>query len=208
MNIILIGIQGSGKGTQAKMLSDKFGWSHITTGDLFRENIKNNTELGKIAISYTDKGELVPDKYVFEIVEDALSKAENGFILDGFPRNMEQAEFLNNKFKIDRVLLLDLSDEISMKRTLARRNCIDCKRDYNILFKKPKNKDVCDACGGQLVQRKDDNEEAIKKRLEKFHSETEKVIDYFREKDILISINADQNLQDIQAEIITKLGCQ
>jgi len=206
MNILLIGIQGSGKGTQAKLLQKKYGWSHITTGDLFRENIKNRTELGKIAQTFTDKGELVPDKYVYEIVEDALSKAEKGFILDGFPRNLEQAEFLLNKIQIDKVILLDLSDEIAINRVSARRICADCKADYNLLFHQPELEGICDKCGGKIIQRKDDTEMAIKKRLEKFHLETSKAIELFKDKNMLIKVNADGKLEEIQKEIISKLG--
>ena len=206
MNLILIGIQGSGKGTQAKLLQEKFGWLHITTGDLFRENIKNQTELGKIARTFSDKGELVPDKYVFKIVEDALSKTEKGFILDGFPRNLEQTEFLLKKIPIDKVVLLELNDNVAVKRVTARRMCIDCKADYNLLFHPSKIEGVCDNCGGKIIQRKDDTEQAIKKRLEKFHLETRKAIELFKEKNMLIKINADCKLEDIHREIVTKLG--
>ena len=205
MNIILIGIQGSGKGTQAKLLQEKFGWTHITTGDLFRENIKNRTELGKIAQTFTDKGELVPDKYVFKIIEDALSKAEKGFILDGFPRNLEQAEFLLKKIRIDKVILLDLSDEVAIKRVSARRICSNCKADYNLLYHQPELEGICDICGGKIIQRKDDTELAIKKRLEKFHHETSRAIKLFAEKNMLIKVNADRKLEEIQKEIISKL---
>ena len=129
MNIILIGIQGSGKGTQAKLLNEKYGWEHITTGDLFRRNIEAATELGIKAKKFIDKGELVPDKYVFLIVKDALEKAVDGFILDGFPRNMEQVRFLQENFSIQRVVLLELPDNKAVERLTARRNFAVCKRD-------------------------------------------------------------------------------
>ena len=136
MNIVLLGIQGSGKGTQSDLLVEKYGLVHITTGGLFRQNIKQGTKLGKIAKSFIDKGELVPDEYVFEIVSQALSSAKDGCVLDGFPRNLEQAKFLLKKFKIDKVFLLELDDKTSIKRILARRQCKKCKKIYNILFQK------------------------------------------------------------------------
>ncbi len=205
MNIILIGIQGSGKGTQAKLLCERYGWIHITTGELFREHIKNNTELGKIVRTFIERGELVPDKYVFKIVEKALREAERKFVLDGFPRNLSQTEFLVEKFTIDHVILLDLKDDLAMKRLLARRICNNCGRDYNVLFKKPEIAGKCDVCGGRLVKRKDDNETAIKKRIERFHLETNSVIDFFRKKGLLIKINADQTPQKIHSQIVDKI---
>ena len=206
MNIILIGIQGSGKGTQAKLLEIRFGWEHITTGDLFRKNIVQETELGLLVKEYIDKGELAPDKYVFEIVRNALNKAVKGFILDGFPRNIEQLKFLVKNFEIDSVMLLDLTDDKAIERLMARRICKICKKDYNILFKKPKIPGICDVCESALIKRDDDNKEAISKRIEKFHNETKKVIEYFTEKNLLIHINADQSLEAIHEEIIRKLN--
>ena len=206
MNVVLLGIQGSGKGTQAELLSQKYKLPHINVGDSFRENIQKQTELGKIAKSYIDKGELVPDEFVFAIVEDVLNKAEKGFFLDGFPRNLEQAEFLLIKFKIDKAFLLELDDETAIKRILARRQCKKCKKVYNKLFQKPEVENVCDVCGGELIQREDDNKQAIKKRIEKFHHETEKVIDLFKEQSNFIAINAAQSLSAINKEIISKIN--
>ncbi len=208
MNIILIGIQGSGKGTQAKLLNEKYGWKHITTGNLFRSNIEAVTELGKKAKEFIDKGELVPDKYVFLIVKDALEKAVDGFILDGFPRNMEQVRFLKENFDIQRIVLLELPDIKAVERLTARRNCAVCKKDYNILFKKPHKEGVCDVCGGELVIRDDDTEEAIRKRIEKFHNETNQVIEYYVEKGLLSTVNADQPVELIHNEIVIKLGVE
>ena len=206
MNVVLLGIQGSGKGTQAELLSKKYKLPHINVGDSFRENIQKQTELGKIAKSYIDKGELVPDEFVFAIVEDVLNKAENGFFLDGFPRNLEQAEFLLNKFKIDKVFLLVLDDETAIKRILARRQCKNCKKVYNKLFQKPEVENVCDVCGGELIHREDDNKQAIKKRIEKFHHKTEKVIELFKEQSNFITINAAQSLLAINKEIISNIN--
>ncbi len=205
MNILLIGIQGCGKGTQAKILEKSFGWKHITTGNLLRENIERQTELGLAAKKFMDKGELVPDKYVFQIVEDALAKAKNGTILDGFPRNMEQLKYLEKNFTIDKVVLLELSDEKALERVSSRRNCVDCKKDYNLLYSKPKIDGVCDVCGGKIVQRDDDHEAAIMKRIEKFYDDTSDVISYFSDGGKLIRVQADDPIETIQANIIKAL---
>ncbi len=205
MNILLIGIQGCGKGTQAKILEENFGWKHITTGNLLRENIERQTELGLAAKKFMDKGELVPDKYVFQIVEDALANAKNGTILDGFPRNMEQLKYLEKNFTIDKVVLLELSDEKALERVSSRRNCVDCKKDYNLLYSKPKVDGVCDECGGQIVQRDDDHEAAIMKRIEKFYADTSDVISYFSEGGKLIRVQADDPIETIQTNIIKAL---
>ncbi len=206
MNILLIGIQGCGKGTQAKILEENYSWKHITTGNLLRENIERNTELGLTAKKFMDEGELVPDKYVFQIVEDALANIENGSILDGFPRNMEQLKYLEKNFTIDKVVLLELSDEKALERVSSRRNCVDCKKDYNLLYHKPKQEGVCDECGGKIVQRDDDHEEAIIKRIEKFYKDTSEVISYFSEKEKLIRVNADDPIDVIQENIVKALN--
>ncbi len=205
MNILLIGIQGCGKGTQAKILEEKFGWKHITTGNLLRESIENQTELGLAAKKFMDEGELVPDKYVFQIVEDALTNAKDGTILDGFPRNMEQLKYLEKNFTIDKVVLLELSDEKALERVSSRRNCVDCKKDYNLLYNKPKVEGICDVCGRKIVQRDDDHEEAIKKRIEKFYEDTAEVISYFSEQGKLIRVNADAPINKIQDNIVKAL---
>jgi len=206
MNILLIGIQGCGKGTQAKILEEKFGWKHITTGNLLRENIERKTELGLTAKKFMDAGELVPDKYVFQIVEDALTIAEKGTILDGFPRNMEQLKYLEKNFTIDKVILLELSDEKALERVSSRRNCVDCKKDYNLLYSKPKVDGVCDVCGGEIVQRDDDHESAILKRIEKFYNDTSDVISYFSDKGKLIRVKADNPINTIQENIVKALN--
>ena len=206
MNIVLIGVQGSGKGTQAEILAEKFGWKHINIGEIFRQNIEQKTALGLEAQSYIDKGELVPDKLVFQLIESVLKNARNGFVLDGFPRNMKQAEYLTEHFRIDKVILLDLSDKAAVNRLTSRRVCENCGAVYNLLFKKPKIEGICDICGGKLVQRKDDTEEVISKRIEKFHLETGKVITFFKSKNILEKVNGEQNLQAINREIEKILG--
>jgi len=206
MNIVLIGIQGSGKGTQAKILKEKLGWEHITTGDLFRQNIEQGTEVGLKAKTFMDRGELVPDEYVYQIIKNALTAATNGFILDGFPRNLEQSNFLQENIKIDKAVLLELSDQKAIERIISRRNCEKCKKDYNLLFKKPKVDGVCDVCGGKIIQREDDNEVAINKRIEKFHNETNAVIEANRLAGKLVMVNADQVVEEIHKEIISKLN--
>jgi len=206
MNILLIGIQGCGKGTQAKILEENFGWKHITTGNLLRENIEKQTELGLTAKKFMDAGELVPDKYVFQIVEDALATIENGSILDGFPRNMEQLKYLEKNFTIDKVVLLELSDEKAIERVSSRRNCIDCKTDYNLLYHKPEQEGICDKCGGKIVQRDDDYEDAIKIRIGKFYEDTSEVISYFSDKGKLIRVNADDPIELIQENIVKALN--
>ncbi len=205
MNLILIGIQGSGKGTQAKQLVKKFDMKHITTGEIFRKHISQRTDLGMKAQEYMNKGELVPDKFVFNIIEGTLNEANGNFILDGFPRNITQTEFLLNEFKIDAVILLDLKDEKAIERLMARRHCENCGKDYNVLFKPPKQNGICDECGGKLVTRKDDNKEAITKRIEKYHAETNEVVKYFAEKNLLLKVDADQTPKAIHEDIIAKL---
>ena len=206
MNILLIGIQGCGKGTQAKILEEKFGWKHITTGNLLRESIENKTKLGLTAKKFMDEGELVPDKYVFKIVEDALSNIEKGSILDGFPRNMEQLKYLEKNFTIDKVVLLELSDEKAIERVSSRRNCVNCKKDYNLLYSKPVKEGICDVCGGEIVQRDDDYEAAIIKRIEKFYNDTSDVISYFSDQGKLIRVNADDPINIIQKNIVEALN--
>lgn len=206
MNIILMGIQGSGKGTQAKLLSRKDNLHHIDVGSLFRKHIKNKTKLGLNVKKYIDRGELVPDKYVLKMVSKTLDEYDGAFVLDGFPRNIVQAKFLLKNYQITRVIFLKLDDRIALKRLMARRVCEDCKADYNILFKKPEKYGVCDKCGGKLVRRSDDNEKAIKKRLEKYHAETKPLIKLFKKKNLLITINADKTIDKINNEIRTKLG--
>ncbi len=205
MNLVLMGIQGSGKGTQAKLLSQKLNLTHINVGDLFRTNIKQQTEFGKTVMQFINKGELVPDNYVFQLIETELKGKLNNFILDGFPRTTDQGDYLVNNAKIDKVILFDLSDEIATERMLARRNCKNCHKDYNLLANAPKVEDVCDACGGELVKRSDDTLEAIKTRLDAFHQETQPVIDFFTEKGLMLTIDANQPIETIHNQVLQNL---
>ncbi len=205
MNIILTGIQGCGKGTQAEKLSQEFKWAHVNIGAIFRDHTSRKTDLGEKAKSYMEKGDLVPDDLVFELISAELNKAGNGFILDGFPRNIAQLEYLLKKYKIDKFILLDLPDDIAIKRISSRRQCRQCKKVYNILFNPPAKEGVCDKCGGLLEQREDDNEKAVAVRLSKFYEETGKVVDYFRENDKLVTIDANRDIEIIFEDILTHL---
>ena len=194
MQLIIFGPPGAGKGTLSDMLAGKYKIPHISTGDIFRAEIKSgNSEL----IQYVEKGLLVPDSVVNKVIEKGLKQEQyrNGFILDGYPRTTEQAEFLENvlwklKKKIDLVLNLAASEEEIVKRLTARRNCSKCGAAYNLITMKPKKKNACDKCGGQLVMRKDDEPETAKKRIKVYQQETALLIDYYRKKKILADIDA------------------
>ena len=202
MNIIMMGAQGTGKGTVAGLIKDELNIPHISTGEIFRKNIKEGTELGKIATKYADEGKLVPDEVTNEMVKNRLNEpdCENGFILDGYPRNLAQAEELDKilsekNTKVDLVVNLTTPTEEIIERVLARRECPKCKKVYNMILNKPKNGELCDECGVELTKRVDDTEEKLKIRLNTFFTETKPVIDFYREKgvvkdeEISVSIN-------------------
>ena len=202
MNIIMMGAQGTGKGTVAGLLKESLNLPHISTGDIFRKNIKEGTELGKIATQYADEGKLVPDEVTNSMVKNRLNEEDckNGFILDGYPRNIAQAEeldrILNEKNeKVDLVVNLSTPTEEIIERVMARRECPKCKRVYNMILNKPKNGEICDYCGVELTKRKDDTEEKLQLRLETFFKETKPVIDFYtnrglvRNEEISVSIN-------------------
>lgn len=186
MNIIMLGAPGAGKGTIASQMSERYGFPHISTGDIFRANIKNGTELGKLAKTYIDKGALVPDDVTIKMMIDKLNSDEckNGFILDGFPRTINQAEGLKNALKemnskIDFVLLVDAADDLIAKRLAGRRVCEKCGETYHVEYLPPKVEGVCDKCGEKLIIRKDDTAEVIKDRLKTYHEQTKPLIDYY-----------------------------
>ena len=192
MNIIMMGAQGTGKGTVAGMLKEELNIPHISTGEIFRKNIKEGTELGKIATKYADEGKLVPDEVTNNMVKNRLeeSDCENGFILDGYPRNLAQAEELDKILeeqgkKVDLVVYLKTPTEEIVERVMARRECPKCKRVYNMVLNKPKNGEICDDCGIELIKRVDDTEEKLKTRLDIFFTETEPVIGYYNKKGIV-----------------------
>jgi len=198
MKIVFIGVQGSGKGTQAKVIAQKLGLVHISTGDLFRG--AKGEEKAKLD-SYMNSGKLVPDTLVLEILKKRLDEADaqKGFILDGFPRNIEQAKALDEIVKIDNAFDIKISDEEALKRLSGRVTCEKCKAGYNLYTApKPKNPEVCDVCGGKLVQRADDNPEAIKKRIEIYHTETAPIIKFYN----TVKVNGEQSIEKVTEDIM------
>ena len=192
MNIIMMGAQGTGKGTVAKILKDELGIPHISTGEIFRKNIKEETELGKIATKYADEGKLVPDEVTNNMVRARLNESDcdKGFILDGYPRNLNQAKELDNILadkneKVDMVVNLKTPPDEIIERVLARRECPNCKKIYNMVLNKPKEGELCDDCKIPLIKRKDDTEEKLQLRLDTFFKETKPVIDFYRERGIV-----------------------
>lgn len=208
MNLILLGAPGSGKGTQASLLSEKFKIPHISTGDILRAAIAANTDLGKRARGYMNKGELVPDKVVIGIIKDRLRQpdAAKGFLLDGFPRTVVQAEALDKELeelskKIDAVIDIEVSEDEIIRRLTGRRVCADCQEVYHLFFEPPENEDYCDVCGGRLVQRPDDRLETVKRRLKVYKEQTAPLIEYYGRKKLLRSVNGQQEVEDVFADI-------
>lgn len=191
MNIILLGAPGAGKGTQATKISDGYGLPHISTGDIFRENIKKQTEIGVLAKSYIDKGQLVPDEVTCKIVEERISREDckNGYMLDGFPRTIAQAEALDKITTIDLVINIDVDFSLLMDRLCGRRVCKDCGESYHISRLGGATK--CARCGGDLYQRKDDNPETVKSRLDVYNAQTAPLIEYYGKKGLLFNVVSD-----------------
>jgi len=208
MNFIIFGPQGSGKGTQADILSDKLKIPHISTGDIFRENIKNQTGLGQKAKKYMDVGQLVPDDIVIEMIKDRLDQADcgQGFILDGYPRTIPQAEALDRIIKIDKVVMeVWISDEESIKRLSGRRTCPKCGAIYHLAFNPPQKENKCDKCGSALIVREDDSEPVIRKRLSQYHEQTEPLKEYYQKQGKLIKIDGMPPIAEVTKEILEKL---
>lgn len=212
MRLILLGPPGAGKGTQAEGIKKEFNIPHISTGDIFRENIKNNTELGKKAQEYMNKGLLVPDELVVDLVKDRLSKNDcnKGFLLDGFPRTIEQAEALDKELKkmdkkLDKAININVSEEVLVERIVGRRICKDCKATYHVKFNPPQKEGICDKCGGKLYQRDDDKEETVQKRIKVYKEETQPLIDYYDKKGLILNINGEQEINKVLEDIINNL---
>jgi adenylate kinase len=205
---IIMGVQGCGKGTQAKLLAKQFNLVHICVGDIFRWHIQSHTKLAARIARLTAAGELVADDIVEEIVRDRLDQHDwnFGFILDGFPRNSRQAEFFLESYDINAVIQIDLADEIVMQRVLGRRVCSKCGLDYNLIFHRPVNPEVCDVCGGSLVARADDTADALQSRLRDYHGKTKPILELFRRKELIVEVDGSRPTADVQTEIRHRLG--
>jgi len=207
MKAIIFGAPGAGKGTYSSRLQTKLGVDVIAMGDIFRESVKQNTELGKKVKSYVEKGALVPDSVVIEVLKERLSRVPKGkgFILDGFPRTIEQADTLAGITSIDVILQLDVPDEIIIQRLSSRRICKKCGEVYNIRFLKPKKEGVCDKCGGELYQRADDNPEVIKNRLQVYKDQTEPLIAYYTKKKVPFVVSGTKSLDAPPDPMVAKM---
>jgi len=212
VNLILLGPPGSGKGTQASLLIQKFNIPHISTGDILRGAIAAGTSLGKQAQEYMNKGELVPDEVVIGIVEERLGEADTqeGFLLDGFPRTVAQALALDKTLKslgkeLDAVIDIEVSEEEIVQRISGRRVCADCKEVYHLVYEAPENANYCDICGGKLIQRADDMVETVKRRLQVYTTQTKPLIDFYRDKGLLRSVNGEQGVDAVFEDIVTVL---
>ena len=213
MKIVMLGAPGAGKGTQAKMIAAKYQIPHISTGDIFRANIKNGTELGKKAKSYMDQGLLVPDELTVDLVIDRLAQddCKNGYILDGFPRTIPQAEALDAALaklgeKMDYAIDVDLPDENIVSRMSGRRACTGCGATYHIVYNPSKKGECCEVCGEKLILRDDDKPETVQKRLNVYHEQTQPLIDYYTKQSILRTVDGTQDMNDVFAEIVKILG--
>lgn len=213
MKIIMLGAPGAGKGTQAKMIAEKYGVPHVSTGDIFRANIKNGTELGKEAKQYMDQGLLVPDELTVRILLDRVAQddCKNGYVLDGFPRTIPQAEVLDSELSklgdyIDYAIDVDVPDENIIKRMSGRRACLTCGATYHIEHVPPKTEGVCDKCGSELVLRDDDKPETVKNRLNVYHEQTQPLIDFYTEKGVLKTVDGTLPMEEVFAAITAILG--
>ena len=209
MKIIMLGAPGAGKGTQAKKIAEKYGIPHISTGDIFRANIKNQTELGKKAKAYMDQGALVPDELTLELIMDRFTNEDckNGYVLDGFPRTIPQAEALTKALAdkqdaVDYAINVDVPDEAIVTRMSGRRACLACGGTYHIKFNPTKVEGICDACGGELVLRADDKPETVQKRLDVYHEQTQPLIDYYQAQNILKEVDGTLDMEEVFQAIV------
>lgn len=212
MKIIMLGAPGAGKGTQAKMIAQKFAIPHISTGDIFRANIKNGTELGMEAKKYMDQGQLVPDELTVKILLDRVANEDcvNGYVLDGFPRTIPQAEVLDKALseigdKIDYAINVDVPDENIVRRMSGRRACVTCGATYHIVHIPSKVEGICDTCGSELILRDDDKPETVMNRLDVYHKQTQPLIDFYSEKDVLRTVDGTVDMNDVFKEIVSVL---
>jgi adenylate kinase len=205
---VIMGVQGSGKSTQSTLLATDLDLVHISVGDIFRWNVQHHTKLGAQVRRTMAAGELVGDDLAEGIVRDRLTQHDwnYGFVVDGFPRNERQAEFFLESYDIDGVIHLDLPDSEVRRRVMARRLCSDCGMDYNLIDSSPQGEDTCDACGGELIPREDDTEEALAVRLRDYHQKTNPVLDIFRRKEYVVTIDAQPGKEEVQQSIRKHLG--
>ena len=213
MKIIMLGAPGAGKGTQAKMIAEKYAIPHISTGDIFRANIKNGTELGKEAKKYMDQGKLVPDELTVKILLDRVAQPDcaNGYVLDGFPRTIPQAEVLDKALrelgdKIDYAINVDVPDENIVNRMGGRRACVGCGATYHIKYNAPKVDNTCDTCGSDLIIRDDDKPETVQNRLSVYHEQTQPLIDFYEKQGVLRTVDGTVDMSDVFAAIVDILG--
>ncbi|WP_437131222.1 adenylate kinase [Peptostreptococcus russellii] len=213
MKIILLGPPGAGKGTQAANIVETYGVPHISTGDIFRKNIKEGTELGKKAQEYINQGKLVPDELTCGLVASRISEddCKDGFMLDGFPRNIFQAEYLNkylteNNVALDKVINIEVDSELLIERACGRRICKNCGATYHIKFNPSKKDGICDVCQSALTQRPDDNEETVSQRIQVYLSETKPLVDYYTEKNVIANINGNQDINKVFEDIKAALA--
>ncbi len=209
MIVVFLGPPGSGKGTQAKKLSQELGLLHISTGDLLREAVKNQTPLGLKAREYMERGELVPDSIMISLIEEVMPK-EGGFILDGFPRTVPQALALEEMLKaynkqVDRVFLFDISEEVVVERLSGRLTCSQCGAVYHKKYNPPKQEGICDLCGGKLIQREDDKEEVIRKRYRVYVEQTKPLVEFYQERNKLTRLDAKQDIQEVNRRLLEVL---
>ena len=213
MKIVMLGAPGAGKGTQAKMIAEEYSIPHVSTGDIFRANIKNGTELGKEAKQYMDQGKLVPDELTVKILLDRVAQddCKNGYVLDGFPRTIPQANVLDEALtklgdKIDYAINVDVPDENIINRMGGRRACVACGATYHVVYNAPKTEGICDVCGKELIIRDDDQPETVKNRLNVYHEQTQPLIDFYEAKGVLKSVDGTVDMKDVFAAIVEILG--
>lgn len=214
MRMIIMGPPGAGKGSQASKIVKFYDVPHISTGDMFREALKNETELGKLAKSYMDKGELVPDSVTIGLVKERFMKDDcklHGFLLDGFPRNLAQAEALDKMLQeigwnVDKVINIEVASSLLINRVIGRRVCKACGETFHIEYNKPRQEGICDVCGSPLIQRKDDTYETIKNRLDVYDSQTKPLLDYYNKQDLVINVDGAKSFDEVFEQIKAGLG--